>query len=117
MAKRTKFHPGSGTTAGRQILSSVAAALMLGAATTAKATHPSYACDAVVEAKLAEHGVDKADIRDVTVEHNRSGGRANSTLGYSVWVQLKSCKGAIVIDVSTECWHQQTYAHGACKLP
>ena len=58
----------------------------------------------------------KAGLSSAEVEANRAGGRAAFLLGYSFWVQLKSCKGAIVIDLGTECGHQQTYAHGACKL-
>ncbi len=79
--------------------------------------HIDYRCQAVVEAKLQEIGVGQGDIRAIIVEANRAGGRAVFLLGYSFWVQLKSCKGAIVIDLGTECSHQQTYAHGACKLP
>ena len=106
-----------GAIAGRHLLSILIVTVALGLGAAAKAATPPHACKPVVEAMLAKRGIDKADIRAIIVEANRAGGRAVFLLGYSFWVQLKSCKGAIVIDLGTECSHQQTYAHGACKLP
>ena len=116
MAEWRYFHQSFSTTAGRYLLSILIVTIALGLGATAKAANPPHACDAVVDAMLAKRGIDKADIRAIVVEANRAGGRAVFLLGYSFWVQLKSCKGAIVIDLGTECGHQQTYAHGACNL-
>ncbi len=116
MAERLYFHQILGHIAGRPLLSLLAEAVALALATAAQAAHPPYACEAVVEAALAKHGIAAADIRATSVERNRSGGEYGMPLDFTVWVQLKSCKGAIVVDLGTECGLQQTYAHGACKL-
>ncbi len=116
MAERSFFHQVLGLIGSPPLLSLLAATAALGLATAAEAAHPPYACEAVVEATLAKHGIAAADIRATSVERNRSGGEYGMPLDFTVWVQLKSCKGAIVIDLGTECGLQQTYAHGACKL-
>ena len=116
MAERTYFQQVLGSIASRPLLSLMAAALALALSTAAEAAHPPYDCEAAVEAELAKHGIAAADIRATSVERNRSAGEFGMPLDFTVWVQLKSCKGAIVIDLGTECGLQQTYAHGACKL-
>ena len=117
MAEWNKFHRSFSTSVSCHFLSILIVTVALGLGATAKAAIPPPACKPVVEAELAKRGIDKSDIRAVSVEENRGGGEGGGFLiGYSAWVQLKSCKGAIVVDLSTECDLEQTYAQGACKV-
>ena len=116
MAARSNIHQILGSVASRPLLALWAAALALVLSTAAEAAHPPYDCEAAVEAALAKHGIAAADIRATSVERNRSAGEFGMPLNFTVWVQLKSCKGAIVVDLGTECGLEQSYAQGACKL-
>ena len=85
-------------------------------ATRVQAAEP-HECQKVFDEKLAEAAVTDSDIRYYTVAKNWVWHRNDRHLaGYSAWVGLKGCKGSIVIEVSEECWHQQSYVRGPCQV-
>ena len=109
--------PGAGIRQGTWICAAmVAASFIMGVGNTAVARHPGYNCQAVVDAKLAEHGVALDNVASRKTVQNRSGGEAGFIEGYSTWVALKSCKGNVVIDLSLECDIEQAYVSGNCSV-
>ena len=94
----------------------IAASFIMGVGKDAVARHPGYNCQAVVDAKLAEHGVALDNVASRKTVHQRTGGEANLIEGYSTWVALKSCKGNVVVDLSLECDIEQAYVSGNCSV-
>ena len=74
-------------------------------------------CRDDAEQELAKLGVAAEDLDKIVIGKNRSRRDGESYLvGYSAWSYLKTCDGAVVIDLSKECWVQQIYTRGACRL-
>ena len=74
-------------------------------------------CVPTVQRTLSDAGIASSDIADITYVRERSGGDANVTLGYTAWIRLNSCRsGYVVINLTTQCWVEQTYTDGACRV-
>ncbi|MDP6706604.1 MAG: hypothetical protein QF893_09700 [Alphaproteobacteria bacterium] len=94
----------------------LAAAFWLGSLVVVEAA-PAHRCQAVFDRTLAEVEITEQQIRDYTVVENWAWYRTGrQLLGYSAWVALAGCKGSIVIDVSEQCWFEQAYVHGPCRV-
>ena len=97
--------------------------LSLVAAVSAAPGNPADAarrssCNAVVASRLAEIGVDKADIEKMFyMRQTQSRSDDEVVVGYNAWVDLKSCAGSVVIDLDTSCRIRQVYTRGQCTVP
>ncbi len=102
----------------RQVLRIVAA---LGLLVTAlpTAAQGQERCQAIVDERLGQLTVDADDVLRLqfspTYEEDNDGNRRST--GTDVWVRLRSCQGALVIDLTRACRVRQVYTRGACRLP
>lgn len=90
-------------------------ALVLLSGTPAEAARNS--CAATVAERLDRLNVDRAEVRGIFYEAQRSGGQDNDqVVRILAWVSLHSCRGYLVIDMSRHCTVRQVYGRGACDL-
>ncbi len=58
-----------------------------------------------------------SDIAEITYEAQRHPGRDDDQIvRILAWVNLHSCKGYVVIDLSPQCTFRQAYGRGECKV-
>ncbi len=75
-------------------------------------------CESAVANRIAELGIDAADVAGVRTFPELIGGRSSVVVrGAKAWVSLKTCEGSVVIVTSKVCRVKQTYARGACTVP
>ncbi|MBT3977517.1 MAG: hypothetical protein HOE98_13845, partial [Rhodospirillaceae bacterium] len=46
----------------------------------------------------------------------RDAGCCDFLVGYEAWVDLKQCRGRVVMKLSLQCGIDEAYTKGACKL-
>ncbi len=95
----------------------IVVSLVLAGAPAFSARHDQ--CDAIVADRLAELDIGLEDVRTVTyVQDSASVGRSGIiSRGVKAWVELKSCKGSVVMDINDRCRIKQTYTRGGCRIP
>lgn len=76
----------------------------------------SAACQAALDARLGQAGIAPGEIREQAIGRRTSVGEAAHLIGYSVWLKLARCEGRVVVDLTTECWVQQAYTRGGCRV-
>ena len=75
-------------------------------------------CDETVEAVLAELGLGEDVVRSIYVSPRIiSGRRGDRVSSIDVWVRLKGCAGALVLDLTRHCSVKQIYTRGDCQVP
>ncbi len=73
-------------------------------------------CAPTVQRTLSDAGIASSDIADTTYVRERSSNNEH-TVGYTAWIRMNSCRsGYVVINLTTECWVEQTYTFGACRV-
>lgn len=75
-----------------------------------------HSCDKQTNAKLAQLGVAASQIKTKSFIEVRDGSVADRLQGYEAWIELDSCQGNLVLEMSPECEIQETYTKGACKI-
>ncbi len=74
-------------------------------------------CEAQVSERLDLLKVDPSDIREITYEAQRHPGRDDDQIvRILAWVNLHSCEGYVIIDLSPQCTIRQTYGRGGCNV-
>ncbi len=97
--------------------SAVMMGLALGILTATPAGAAREPCEARVVERLDRLNVERSDIRDVIYDvHRQTRGDNERVVGILAWVSLKSCRGYVVIDLSTRCQVRQVYGRGDCSL-
>ncbi len=102
----------------RQVLWIVAA---LGLLVTAlpTAAQGQERCQAIVDQRLGQLAIGADDVLRLqfspTYQEDADGDRRST--GTDVWVRLRSCRGALVIDLTRACRVRQVYTRGDCRLP
>ena len=75
-------------------------------------------CESAVASRIAELGIDPADVAGVRTFPELTGGRTSTVArGVKAWVSLKTCEGSVVIVTTKSCRVKQTYTRGACTVP
>ncbi len=84
---------------------------------SAEAAGPPGYCEVEVRERLEFLKVDLSDIREIIYEAQRHPSRDDDQIvRILAWVNLHSCEGYVVIDLSQQCTVRQTYGRGGCKL-
>ncbi len=100
-----------------QMKSAIMAGLALGILTASTAGAARESCEARVTERLDRLNVERSDIRGVFYDVQRqTRGDDSRVVGILAWVSLKSCRGYVVIDLSTRCQVRQVYGRGDCDL-
>ena len=74
-------------------------------------------CEPQVSEQLDLLKVDPPNIAEITYEARRHPGRDDDKIvRILAWVNLHSCKGYVVVDLSPQCTFRQAYGRGACKV-
>jgi hypothetical protein len=86
------------------------------------ATYPNFdshiVCMPTVAKKLSDFGVARENVREMLAERHFSAAEFGDVyLGWTVWVDLKSCDGSLAIRVSEECGFVTAYTTGKCRIP
>jgi hypothetical protein len=74
-------------------------------------------CETTVNEHLARMNVDPGDVRSVSLAARIASQRGGSASGYDVWINLESCRGAIVLRLDRHCRVRDAYSTGACSFP
>ena len=94
------------------------ASLVVGLAAAAHADE--HRCRATVEREIDRLGVERADIRKIFIiaklGPNTSDGNTRRD-GFGAWIQFRSCKGALIVDMGNGCRTRQVYTRGDCAVP
>ena len=83
-------------------------------------SRPFVRCEAVVDQRLDQINVNRADIKKIFYTKqvgNFGGDDGMRTVGVDGWVQFHSCKGYLVIDMDNFCRVRQVYTRGQCRIP
>ena len=84
----------------------------------AGAVYPYDTCDETVDQTLAELGLGDDVVRSIYVSPRIITSRRNDKIaGIDVWVRLKGCSGALVLDLRPSCSITQLYTRGDCEVP
>jgi len=75
------------------------------------------ACEAAVSERLARMNIDSGDVRSTGLAARIGTRRGGSVTGYDAWVNLKSCRGSIVLHLNRRCRVKDVYSKGECKFP
>ena len=76
-------------------------------------------CGAAVDGELQKLGVARDNVEEITyVEQHFSGRSSPSSVsrGVSAWVQMKSCRGQIVVEMGPNCSVYSRYTKGQCQV-
>jgi hypothetical protein len=73
-------------------------------------------CEATVNERLDSLEVNPSDIRGIHYDVKRKNRGSDRIRDIRVWVSLNSCRGYVVIGLSSQCRVRQVYGRGACDL-
>ncbi len=85
-------------------------------ALTAEAAGSRKFCEAVVGERLDLLKVDPSDIRGITYDAQYSGRDNRRLVRLLAWVELHSCKGYVIVDLTKRCRVREVYGRGECNL-
>ena len=82
-------------------------------------TYGAGRCERAAVEHLQELGVDMNDVRDIfTTRRTRtSRGGDSRLLGIYAWVGFHSCKGSLVLHMTTRCRVTVAFTRGECRVP
>ena len=96
----------------------LAAGLWLTSAGPALAYTLYESCDEAIAEPLTGLGLGDDVVRSIYVSPRvLSGRRGDRVTGIDVWVRLKGCAGALVLDLTRHCSITQVYTRGDCRVP
>ena len=78
------------------------------------------ACKGTFEQELSKLGVSQSDIKDMRIASITSaaaGAGSPYVVGHEAWINLKSCKGNLVLRTSPGCNYLGAYTTRQCQLP
>ncbi len=77
--------------------------------------HP---CSGTATQRLAELGVDKANVKKMRIDGRyQSRGEGSRLVGYDAWFELGSCsQGQLVVAMSRQCRPTTEYTTGSCEV-
>ncbi len=73
-------------------------------------------CAKLVAEKLAQLDVAPPQIKRMVFVDIVEDGRSPRLVGYEAWVDLKQCRGSVVLKMSRQCEVRETYSRGACDI-
>ena len=74
-------------------------------------------CESRVSERLDRLDVDPSDIRNIFYEAQSHSNRDNDRIfRILAWVGLHSCKGYVIVELSSHCTVRQVYGRGECTL-
>ena len=73
-------------------------------------------CQAQVDSALRQHGVSADDVETMKVVKRSRGAKSASNFVVDAWVDLKSCNGKVMVNMTRSCHVQQVYTTGDCKI-
>ena len=74
-------------------------------------------CEPQVSEQLDLLKVDPSNIAEITYEaRRRPGGDNDQIVSILAWVNLHSCEGYVIIDLSPQCTVRQIYGRGGCNV-
>ena len=73
-------------------------------------------CETAVGERLDSLEVNPSDVSGIHYEIQRKNRGSARILNILAWVNLNSCRGQVVIDLSSRCRVRQVYGRGACDL-
>jgi hypothetical protein len=73
-------------------------------------------CETAVSARLDSLEIGPSDIRGIHYDVKRKNRGSDRIRNILAWVSLNSCRGHVVIDLSSQCRVRQVYGRGTCDL-
>lgn len=71
-------------------------------------------CMPTVQQKLNQLGI--KDVQRVAINQRLAMFGGEGLIGYNAWVKLDRCSGDLVIEMTTDCYVQQTYTRNGCTI-
>ncbi len=90
------------------------AATLLGCSGIAMA-QPHH-CAKSVAAKMAQLDVAGPQIKRIVYDEIVANTRNAQLVSYEAWVDLKRCRGSVVVKLSLQCEVEEIYSRGDCKV-
>lgn len=97
----------------------IVAVAVLGSVNSAHA-EKELSCKATIESVLEKYEIEESNIRKMYVINQYTGGGAGGGgwLEYrNGWVDLKSCKGSLVVKMDPDCDIEEVFTRYGCKIP
>jgi len=73
-------------------------------------------CAKPVAAKMAQFDVAGPQIKRIVFDDIVENTRNAQIVGYEAWVDLKRCRGSVVIRLSLQCEVEEVYSRGNCNV-
>ncbi len=75
-------------------------------------------CRAEAEAHVKTLAVNANDVKSITMRRGSfvSSQVSSGNWGNEAWVQLKSCEGWLIVEMTKGCYPRQTFTRGACEI-
>lgn len=88
------------------------------AAMPAEAANRAGRCEPAVESELNRLNVDPGRVGDISLQIRSYNNREDNTRvsGVLGWVELRDCRGRLVVDMTPRCRVKQSYTTGACTV-
>lgn len=94
----------------------VALVLAVGLLTAAPAIADSGPCKTVAAKHLESLGIDAEDIEDIAMIRILTNPEFGSIRELQAWINLKSCRGNLVIKLTPFCRVKEVYTRGGCRF-
>ena len=73
-------------------------------------------CAPVVIKQLRQLGVGSERVKEIIYANTYSGGENAEVVAIHAWVQLRSCNGQLVVEMTTGCHIIQNFTRKECRL-
>ena len=98
-------------------LALAAGTAMMTGTITARAGINGEQCKAVVPQYLDRLGVDAGQVKSVGIAPIVGNPSFGTYREYQAWVSFASCKGSLVLRMTTDCRLKDSYTRGDCSVP
>jgi hypothetical protein len=75
-----------------------------------------HRCAKPVTAKMAQLDISPSQIKLLVFADIVEDDRSARLIGYDAWVDLKQCRGSVVVKMSRQCEVEEIYSRGACAI-
>ncbi len=98
------------------LLTSIALVLAAGLPATAPALADTELCQAVAAKRLESLGIAATEVKDISMIEILNSSEFGRVRELQAWATLQSCRGSVVIKLTTGCRVKETYTRGGCRV-
>lgn len=98
------------------LLTMIAFVLAAGLPATAPALADTEPCQTVAAKRLESLGIAATEVKDISMIRVLNSPELGTVREWQAWATLQSCRGSVVIKLTTGCRVKETYTRGGCRV-